>query len=140
MCPSCAEKERELAQLWRASWASDVASSITTLPKKNTESMQTDISVGPHEETPDELKIPLSEILRKKMNDENSQTNPDTSTPNVRPVMIDVGVDSGVQMVKSLIVLIKLIEIFKRDLKHLMLVSITHSKQLMLESTILQAC
>ncbi|GMF36652.1 unnamed protein product [Phytophthora lilii] len=37
------------------------------------------------------------------MNDENSQTNPDTSTPNVRPVMIDVGVDSGVQMVNSLI-------------------------------------
>ncbi|GMF25949.1 unnamed protein product [Phytophthora lilii] len=35
------------------------------------------------------------------MNDENSQTNPDTSTPNVRPVMIDVGVDSGVQMVNS---------------------------------------
>ncbi|GMF27612.1 unnamed protein product [Phytophthora lilii] len=66
-----------------AQWSSDVSNAITTVPKKTTESAQTDISVAPDAETPDELKIPLSEILKKSLEDENSQAYPDLSPPEV---------------------------------------------------------
>ncbi|GMF40515.1 unnamed protein product [Phytophthora lilii] len=72
-----------------ASWASDITNGITTVPKKSTESTQTDSS-----ESAESFK-------KKTLIDGYSQTNPEVSTPNVRPVMIDVGVDSGVQMVNS---------------------------------------
>ncbi|GMF32735.1 unnamed protein product [Phytophthora lilii] len=84
-----------------ASWASDITNGITTVPKKSTESTQTDSSES-------------AESLKKTLIDGYSQTNPEVSTPNVRPVMIEtgspssrgqsplnVGVDSGVQMVNS---------------------------------------
>ncbi|GMF22311.1 unnamed protein product [Phytophthora lilii] len=66
-----------------AQWSSDVSNAITTVPKKTTESAQTDISVAPDAETPDELKIPLSEISKNSLEDEISQTNPDLSPPEV---------------------------------------------------------
>lgn len=91
------------------SWASDITNGATTVQKKSTESTQTDSSES-------------AESLKKTLIDGYSQTNPevsnpqveslsqtdgfasrlsDSSTPNIRPVMIDVGVDSGVQMVNS---------------------------------------
>ena len=48
-----------------ASWASDVDKTIATISKKSTDSTQTDISVGPNEETPEILKLSLAEILKK---------------------------------------------------------------------------
>ncbi|GMF20896.1 unnamed protein product [Phytophthora lilii] len=71
-----------------ASWASDITHGSTTVSKKSAESTQTDSSE-------------FAESLKQTLIDGYSQTNPEVSTPNVRPVMIDVGVDSGVQMVNS---------------------------------------
>ena len=47
-----------------ASWASDIPAGLT-VPINTNSSVQTDISVGPDEETPDILKLSLAEILKK---------------------------------------------------------------------------
>lgn len=85
-----------------ASWTTDISNGISTVPKKSTESTQTDISVGPDEETPEELKKSLAEILKKSQSTENSQINPEVSTEpevNVRPVMVDAEVDNSARTV-----------------------------------------
>ncbi|KAG6964486.1 hypothetical protein JG687_00005952 [Phytophthora cactorum] len=69
-----------------AQWSSDVSNA--TVPKKTTESAQTDISVAPDAETPDEMKIPLSEILKKSRESGNSQRNPEVSS-------VEIGTQAG---------------------------------------------
>ncbi|GMF20224.1 unnamed protein product [Phytophthora lilii] len=68
-----------------ASGASDITNGITTLPKKATESTQTDSSES-------------AESLKKTLIDGYYQTNPEVLTPNVRPVMIDAEVDAEPRM------------------------------------------
>jgi len=46
-----------------ASWATDITNGITTVPKKSTESTQTDMSVGPDHPVPTEVKQTISDII-----------------------------------------------------------------------------
>jgi hypothetical protein len=46
-----------------ASWATDISNGITTVPKKSTESTQTDASVGPDQPIPDAVKQTLNDII-----------------------------------------------------------------------------
>ncbi|GMF65761.1 unnamed protein product [Phytophthora lilii] len=97
-----ANAKREMYQ--GASWATDVSNSITTIAKKATATTQTDTGVGTDEAIPDAVKQNLNDIidhaisqsdLKKRLSDENSQTNPEVSTDpdvNVRPIMVDAGV------------------------------------------------
>jgi len=72
-----------------ASWATDITNGITTVPKKSTESTQTDTGVGPDQPIPTEVKQTLNDIidqviaqsdLKKNLNNENSDINPEVST------------------------------------------------------------
>ncbi|GMF65461.1 unnamed protein product [Phytophthora lilii] len=77
-----------------ASWATDIANGVTTVPKKATTTTQTDASVGPDGTIPQEVKQTMDSMidqvisqsdLKKSRIDENTQTNPEVSTP----VMVD---------------------------------------------------
>jgi hypothetical protein len=46
-----------------ASWATDITNGITTVPKKSTESTQTDVSVGPDQPVPTEVKQTINDII-----------------------------------------------------------------------------
>ncbi|GMF27808.1 unnamed protein product [Phytophthora fragariaefolia] len=48
------------------SWATDITNGITTVPKKSTESTQTDMSVGPDGPVPTEVKQTLDDIIDQR--------------------------------------------------------------------------
>ncbi|GMF36571.1 unnamed protein product [Phytophthora lilii] len=88
------------------SWASDITNGITTVSKKSTESTQTDMSVGSDETIPKEVNQTMESMidqvvaqsdLRKRLRDENSQTNPEVSTS----TMVDAGVQANPSVVDA---------------------------------------
>jgi hypothetical protein len=78
-----------------ASWASDISNGLSSIAKKSTESTQTNMSVGPDQPIPTEVKQTINDIIDqaiaqsdlKSLSDENSDINPEVSTPS----MINVG-------------------------------------------------